>query len=175
MEYPESDKARNGGRRSRSAAGPQSDRWSPKRFAPHLASLRFPFWQSLGSGHIVAGGDSSGPNLWGSSKPPSFQTSKLPIVRPAGGSRPLIGSNRRNRRFPSSSALCSLRFFVPLRVPRSVDTVSERVRRRCRGVGGSWGRRPGRYGGWSGRRRDKAGRNGGRGFARGPLRPCRQP
>ena len=36
-------KARNGGRRSRSAAKPQSDRWSPKRFAPTLASLRFPF------------------------------------------------------------------------------------------------------------------------------------
>ena len=30
------DKARNGGRRSRSAAKPQSDRWSPKRFAPPL-------------------------------------------------------------------------------------------------------------------------------------------
>ena len=39
------DKARNGGRRARSAAKPQSDRWSPKRFAPPLASLRFPlFW-----------------------------------------------------------------------------------------------------------------------------------
>ena len=35
--------ARNGGRRSRSAAKPQSDRWSPKRFAPPLASLRFQF------------------------------------------------------------------------------------------------------------------------------------
>ena len=35
-------KARNGGRRSRSAAKPQSDRWSPKRFAPIAASLRFP-------------------------------------------------------------------------------------------------------------------------------------
>ena len=34
---------RNGGRRSRSAAKPQSDRWSPKRFAPPLASLRFQF------------------------------------------------------------------------------------------------------------------------------------
>ena len=33
-------KARNGGRRARSAAEPQSDRWSPKRFAPPLASLR---------------------------------------------------------------------------------------------------------------------------------------
>ncbi len=31
-------------------------------------------------------------------KLPSFQTSKLPILRPAGDSRPLIGSNRRNRR-----------------------------------------------------------------------------
>ena len=40
-------KARNGGRRSRSAAKPQSDRWSPKRFAPIAASLRFPFWQSF--------------------------------------------------------------------------------------------------------------------------------
>ena len=38
-----SDKARNGGRRSRSAAKPQSDRWSPKRFAPPLASLRSQF------------------------------------------------------------------------------------------------------------------------------------
>ena len=39
------DKARNGGRQARSAAKPQSDRWSPKRFAPPLASLRFPlFW-----------------------------------------------------------------------------------------------------------------------------------
>ena len=37
----ETDQARNGGRRSRSAAKPQSDRWSPKRFAPHLASLRW--------------------------------------------------------------------------------------------------------------------------------------
>ena len=35
----EKDKARNGGRRSRSVAKPQSDRWSPKRFAPPLASL----------------------------------------------------------------------------------------------------------------------------------------
>ena len=32
-------------------------------------------------------------------KLPSLQTSKLPVERPAGGSRPLIGSNRRNRRF----------------------------------------------------------------------------
>ena len=31
----ERDTARNGGRRARSAAEPQSDRWSPKRFAPH--------------------------------------------------------------------------------------------------------------------------------------------
>ena len=37
----EKDKARNGGRRARSAAKPQSARWSPKRFAPPLASLRF--------------------------------------------------------------------------------------------------------------------------------------
>ena len=36
-------RGRNGGRRSRSAAKPQSDRWSPKRFAPTLASLRFHF------------------------------------------------------------------------------------------------------------------------------------
>ena len=36
-------KARNGGRRSRSAAKPQSDRWRPKRFAPIIASLRSPF------------------------------------------------------------------------------------------------------------------------------------
>ena len=35
--------ARNGGRRSRSAAEPQSDRRSPKRFAPLLASLRSQF------------------------------------------------------------------------------------------------------------------------------------
>ena len=39
--FREGDKARNGGRRSRSAAKPLSDRWSPKRFAPTLASLRF--------------------------------------------------------------------------------------------------------------------------------------
>ena len=36
-------KARNEGRRSRSAAKPQSDRRSPKRFAPTLASLRSQF------------------------------------------------------------------------------------------------------------------------------------
>ena len=40
----EGPKARNGGRRARSAAEPQSDRWSPKRFAPPLASLRFTVW-----------------------------------------------------------------------------------------------------------------------------------
>ena len=43
-------KARNGGRRSRSAAKPQSDRWSPKRLAPHLASSRFlfsPYYASI--------------------------------------------------------------------------------------------------------------------------------
>ena len=56
-----------------------------------------------------------------------------------------------------------------------VDTVTAQVRRRCRGVGGSWGRRPVRCGGWSGRRRDRAGRSGDCGFARGPPRPCRRP
>ena len=40
---PEQSKARNGGRRARSAAKPQSDRWSPRRFAPTVASLRFSF------------------------------------------------------------------------------------------------------------------------------------
>ena len=43
VEARENDKARNGGRRSRSAVKPQSDRWSPKRFAPPLASLRSQF------------------------------------------------------------------------------------------------------------------------------------
>ena len=43
VEARENDKARNGGRRSRSAAKPQSDRWSPKRFAPPFASLRSQF------------------------------------------------------------------------------------------------------------------------------------
>ena len=43
--------------------------------------------------------------VWGGAphRKPSFQAPKLPsfqTVRPAGGSRPLIGSNRRNRRFP---------------------------------------------------------------------------
>ena len=43
--------------------------------------------------------------VWGGAphRKPSFQASKLlsfQAVRPAGGSRPLIGSNRRNRRFP---------------------------------------------------------------------------
>ena len=43
------DKARNGGRRSRSAAKPQSDRWSPKRFAPPRASSRsYPFSPNRG-------------------------------------------------------------------------------------------------------------------------------
>ena len=41
--FRENGEARNGGRRARSAAKPQSDRWSPKRFAPTLASLRLPF------------------------------------------------------------------------------------------------------------------------------------
>ena len=36
-------KARNGGRRARSAAKPQSARWNPRRFAPTVASLRFQF------------------------------------------------------------------------------------------------------------------------------------
>ena len=49
------------------------------------------------------------------------------------------------------------------------------VQQQYRRVDGSWDQRPGRYGGWFGRRRDKAGRNDGRGFARGPLRPCRRP
>ena len=46
----ESDKARNGGRRARSAAEPQSDRWSPKRFARPVASLRFGGELFLGRG-----------------------------------------------------------------------------------------------------------------------------
>ena len=48
-------KARNGGRRSRSAAKPQSDRWSPKRFAPPIASLRLPFFpDSVGQARASA-------------------------------------------------------------------------------------------------------------------------
>ena len=43
---------------------------------------------------------------------------------PAGGSRPLIGSNLRNRRFPNTGSLCDLcGSSAPLRVPRSVRLV----------------------------------------------------
>ena len=88
-------------------------------------------------GLIAAKGGGPGFNLCGSSKPPHFYAS---IVRPAGGSRPLIGSNLRNRRFPILAVLvevwklrgleawlsqrpcpsCACRAFSVLRSPFSV-------------------------------------------------------
>ena len=68
------------------------------------------------SGLITAKGGSPGLNLWGSSKLPNLQTSKLPLVRPACASTPLICSKSVKSAVPpfwQSSCL-----FVVLRVLR---------------------------------------------------------
>ena len=68
------------------------------------------------SGLITAKGGSPGLNLWGSSKLPNLQTSKLPLVRPACGSTPLICS--KSAKSAVSSFWQSSCAFVELRVLR---------------------------------------------------------